>query len=817
MLVKLIALGLSPPVWKNVFHHIRTQLPQAPFAAAIFSTADEMAYLQHEYYPAQWRRERPDFLFCEAPTGREWHDRLRFLATLRTPRQAGEAPAAEGAASGTAASASQASVATSAPPVELVLVVSTLDHSLRQLIQGPYPIRLVLDNGSRFRVSDPAMVVDAFPSGFPRLAVHDHLTRIRLRQKRGKVDEIAPLRLAQGVVLGLDEIEAVEQLGERMEPAEWLKRVAKAEKLKLPKGLPLGLLRESKGLYLFPGVPVGRVRGVCVGDVEYAHLLDMGQLTLQSPHFAALLNGVRQSSRWHGQRDAEVARALAEAAGKRDLPIVCGGGVPVLNELFAERLAAEGFARLATLEGFRDDLFREPTLVIRLSHFADEGIGVQVEPPTIFPIEDDLAVPLTALHGLPPLTEVPYIPGEGAQPQAQARLTDAQLAESRGQVLARGNRARAGRDLAEKRVLLLQQEHGVLETARGELTALLEAKDSLLIWSGSLPAGVKQVLVFSHDQEEAGAVLQALTGVSKKRWFDLSPVTSAESIRALAHAPVEEYRRDGVLIVTASSRERLNDLRERIEQDHGQVAKQLDEAQAALTFYQGELDKAVAAQHALARQWLRGVFDGWLAQHRPRLAEQIEHLRLRHERQWLARAMIHRVLTISSNGENRPALVDACRQLYPGYNDEHSVVVPYDFEPLDALPREQADAVLQKAREEGLDDTHGRERLDAALGDQNNALFNSYLDVLGKEVEPVLADLVLIEHRAPVAGAILEFLRARVPELKDVPAVLILPEDWLPPENQALPWPNTRVVILRRMGGLTAREVERALATVHPA
>jgi len=108
-------------------------------------------------------------------------------------------------------------------------------------------------------------------------------------------------------------------------------------------------------------------------------------------------------------------------------------------------------------------------------------------------------------------------------------------------------------------------------------------------------------------------------------------------------------------------------------------------------------------------------------------------------------------------------------------------------------------------------------RLDSALSDQNTALFNSYLDVLGKELEPVMADLILIEHRTAVAGSILEFLRARIAELKDVPAVLILPEYWTPPINQPLPWANTRVVILRRMGGLTARDCEQALLSVHPA
>jgi hypothetical protein len=53
--------------------------------------------------------------------------------------------------------------------------------------------------------------------------------------------------------------------------------------------------------------------------------------------------------------------------------------------------------------------------------------------------------------------------------------------------------------------------------------------------------------------------------------------------------------------------------------------------------------------------------------------------------------------------------------------------------------------------------------------------------------------------------------------MKDIPAVLILPEYWAPPPDRPLPWPNTRVAILRRMGGLTAQECEQALLAIHPA
>jgi hypothetical protein len=787
MLVKIIAMGLSAPVWKNVFHHLRTHLPSHPFAAGIFTTPEELRFLTQDYFPAQWQREEPDFLLCEPPSGGDGQARLSFLEQVQAMHGEGQEI--------------------------LTLALPSVENGIRQLIQGPFPVRVMLDNGASFALSDPGLILRAFPPDFPRVRLNDHVTALRIRQRRGNAVDVAPLQLKPGTVVGFAELEAVIVGEETLGVEEWLRRTLRALKARLPKEGATGLIRETKGLFLFPGIPSDRIRGVTVGPVVFGHVLDIGQLTAGSPHFAGFAEAVQRASRRQARQWRAVSRANRLAETKRDLPVFCGGGVALLNDTLAAHLRALGFVRVATLTAPEDGLFREPALLIQTAPWGAEGLGNQVELPEVIGIGHELAASLMELAGLPSPAVVAFDPGDVMLPE----LSPDAFAEQRSQIQARGARVQAGLALAEKRLLLLRQEADVLDGAAHRLAELLEAGDTLKIWSGALSQPVKQVLVFSHDQEEAGAVLQALAGVPKKRWFDLSPFTTPEAIRNLSLDSVRDYARNGMLVITMASRDRLQEQARAIGEALAAARQQLAEAEEAQRFYQEEAAKAQATARQLTRRWVSQTVQGWLNANMERLTTQMERVRHRNERQWFARALISRVLVVSSLGENRPALLEACRELYPRFSEELSVAVPYDFEPLDALPIPEREEVTRRAQEDGADARGVAERLQAELNRQNAALFQAYLDVVSNALQDLHADLLLIEHRSEVAGRLLEHIRTAIPTLRQVPAVLIVPDYWAPPANAAMPWPATRVIVLRRMGPIGAQECVQALRSIHPA
>jgi hypothetical protein len=786
MLVKIVALGLSPAIWKNVFHHLRNSLPDHPFAAGIFSSAGELAYLTREFFPHQWRREAVDFVLCEPASGADWNKRLAFLRKLNGDSQ---------------------------PPVALVLTLSALEHGIKQLIQSSPPVELHLDNQARFTVSDPALIIRNFPREFPRIRVNEHITTLRLRRADVAGRDLTPSAVRPGVVLGFSEIETILHNGEALGPDEWLKATLRAEKARLPRSGSPGLLREPKGLYLCPGLPASRVTGATVGGVTFPLLLDLGQLSEESPQFCAVRDALRKAGNRHKRRWREIGERIHVAESKTDMPVVCAGGLALVRETFAERLRARGFQRCSTLAEPAEGTFREPALLLLVGPTQREGFGAQVEEPHLVPLQEELLAPLRPLDGLLDWRALPYrsIPAGGP------RLTAAVLREQVEELSLRERKAAEGANIADNRGLMLEQELHVLGTAQERLAELLEAREALQVWTGSLPRDVRQVLVFSHDQEEAGAVLQALVGVSRKRWFDLSPFTDADALRNLSLEHVQHYLSGGMMVITAASREKLRKLQVQIAERTAEVTGGLAECHSAQRFYGDESGKIEAAQEALARQWVRDALDDWLDEQFPALLERLEVLRRRHERRWFSRALVNRVAVVPSSAENRPALLAACRELYPGFNEEHSRTVHVDYEPQDELTPAEKKALRDAEGASPSPPEAFQVKLQAALAERNRRQFAAYLGVIAGELEQMRVDLVVIEQRRETAFAILEHLRRTLPALAETPAILILPEYWAPGPGEGLPWPRTRVLCLRRLGPLTAEDCSRHLRALYSA
>lgn len=796
MLVKIVAMGHTPALWKNVFHHLRVRLGELPFAAGIFSSEEEVRYLLEGFFPHQWRREQPDFLLCEPPAGPDWKRQQAFLREVKALADA--------------------------PPVGLGLALHTLEHGLRSLVQGPAPVEVHLGERPRLHLSDPALVVPSFPAEFPRLRVNEHVQALHPRPAAGRAaGAVAPEAVPRDTVIGLNELEAVVQGEQALPPAEWLRRTLRAERLRLPEDGPVGLLREANGLFLFPGVPADHVTGITLGDVTFDHLLDLGQLNEHSRLFRALREAVQRCGEKHRRTWQGVTARTRTAEARTDVPVVCAGGPPLLREGLAAVLRGRGFARCACLAEPQEGYFREPALALQLADWRLADWGTQVEQPHLWELRaelEPLGEPLEGLLDWRALTAATPMPEREGGP-----LSGADIAREAEDLAARRRKAEEGLRMAKSRRLLLQQEAAVQQAALERLQALLEGPDAPQTWTGRLPAGARQVAVFSHDAEEAGALLQALPRVARKRWFDLSRYTDADSLRGLALDTLQDYRQDGALLITLAARERLQRLRTELAGAHADSEAALQECEEARAFYSEQCERLQDDAEALARRWVHDALSAWLDASQTRLLERLGAVRTRHERRWFSRALVSRVIMIPSSGENRVALQAACRRLYPRLNEGTSHTVHYDFEPLEALPDEDRRQVEQEAREaaeanpEAPPESTLRQRLARRLDERNEARLGEYLEVLSTELAGAHGDLLLIEHRREVAFAVLEHLRARHEALADVPAIVILPDYWAPPKHAGLPWPWVRVLCVRRMGALSSEDCVRHIEALYAA
>ncbi len=780
MLVKIIAAGLDSERWKDFFRQLRLKLPDLPFSVGVFASPGELEYLREEFFPNRWRKEAPDFFLCGVTDPQSLEQWLTFLERVREEEHA----------------------------PRTVLVTDSLETRLREIVATCSAVRLTLDKGNDFSLSDPAFLLKAFPPDFPRLKVNDRLSTLRIRDENGVLHEIEPHGLDRGTLVGFSEVEAILQQDKALKPREWLKALYREEGIKrAPRAA--GLIREAQGLYLFPGIPLEHIRGLRIGKLRFDHLIGLNQLEDASPQFSAF----REAFRRRGNKRARTWKALTarirQAEAKADIPVVCGGRTELLRESMAALLQRQGYQRCHTLDKPVEGVFREPSLLLQVASWERGKLGAQSDSPVTLDLAEEFDRRMKPLDTLLPWRELAYEPPPADIPT----LPREQFTQQRKRLAGRASRLGKKFQLEEKRDVLLTQEVQVLLAARDRLSTLLNG--ALQTWTGEPPAEARQVLLLSHDKEEAAAVMGAMPHIAKKRWFDLAPFAQADAAQNLSLDDLRHYGEQGVMLITPASREKL-------ETQHEGTRENLETAQVALTGSRealeqlgAELSDVEAAREKLARHWVWEMLGQWLKENRPRLLRALDTLRERHERRWFSRSQVRRALIIPYRQENAASLLDACEQVYPGFNRNLSVIVPYEFDFMEALAEEDAAAIREQGREEGLAPGGIAQRLKVALGAKNEAMFADFLHVVSGELIGTRMDLVLVEHSPDIAPRILEHVRRAVPQLEKTPAVLILSGLWRPPEDKPLPWPRTRVVLLPHMGALDAGDCSRELMALY--
>ncbi len=161
-------------------------------------------------------------------------------------------------------------------------------------------------------------------------------------------------------------MQAIVRRNERLSPKGWLKGVlAGANARRSPPAA--GLIKEAQGLFLFPGVPLPHVCGVTFAGVHFPLLLDLEQMLLEVPQFAAFATAVRDSGRRRLRAWKSHTARIRQAEAKTDIPIVCAGAVELSRESLAALLMRQGHHRCFTLATPAEGVLREPALLLQVS------------------------------------------------------------------------------------------------------------------------------------------------------------------------------------------------------------------------------------------------------------------------------------------------------------------------------------------------------------------------------------------------------------------------------------------------------------------
>ncbi|MDH4121946.1 MAG: hypothetical protein OEV94_10175 [Deltaproteobacteria bacterium] len=741
MRVKLIALGDHRQAWEERLDMLEEMLPSVSFCSYIFGGKEGLTELMEAYFAPPFSTEPPDLILAALDEGEERDRQLAFLSKVREANPQ------------------------TAP--DLVLALFGVTAGLRQLVETAGPVQFMLENQSRFNISDPELLLEHYPEEYPHPRVNGYLRALKVPlpgAAPGTVawGEVGLMDLPMGTLISLHRVGEVMAMDGPQDPRRWLKNVLKKEQITTPWKAPAALYREPKGLFLYPGIPANRVQGVVVKGVGFSGLLDTRRLgNREAPaQLAGALEVIADRRRQEWQA-AETRLRTAE--NRAELPVWCHGRLPTLERLMVRVLQRWGFARAGMILPGENPSVEEPGLVLELTAVKQRVTLAQgLERLPAVSLAPELRGKLGFLARDRSWHDLPWevIDRVGWEERVEA----ARVEEWRKRMAADIRAARKQAAGEHRRQILLGQEESVLERARENLGDFLLRGGRVRLWEGAAPPAISKALVLTHDREEAEIMLADMPHVSKKRWLDLSPFRSPESLQASQRETLNHYLDGGAVFITPGALRRVTHIHDTLSRQLVEARESLDTSRAEHQTQTATEARAKETSQRLALQYAGVVLNDWVAAREPALTARLAALRRRQEQDWFTPALVTSCAIVGNSDDSRQGLTAAAQRLFPGMKPARLRVLPYQFDPPDN-PRQ---------RREMLED---------------------YLRVVENELnfQPDWS-MILLEDEPATAFPLLERIRAAKPPLSRAPVVLLLTRPWLPEEHAPLPWRRVRVI-----------------------
>ncbi len=803
MLVKIIALGLEAQVWKDLF--ARLQEDKVSTAVATYCEPLEMAGLLNRL--EGYHQEACDILLCGVMAESNPRDSLKMMADIHRLLK---------------------------PAPSLVLALPT--PQLQKLVASRLSLRVELPKRSPLPIFSPALLVEKSQLQFPLLEINSSIKRLIFRNGDVFTRHTQPHQLPDNTLIGLDMLENIHDAHDNpCSPSRWLKTVLKEIGVQL-NYKPLGILKNSQGLFLSPGVSTLDIGRIWLNNMLFESWLDLDPQSKQGG-FKQLLELLARTAQENSDRWRTAYQAFRQAEQKTDVPIWLQGGTPLLRDGLRYLLLQAGYKSVQSRTSAVP--FNEPALLLHLDE-KDPLEEIHLVPPNIVHWGKELSRLLTPLSVIPNWQTLEFRPSPAANPDQLAPEEDnLQIFQGRHRKLLDALK------MNRKRLLMLQQTKELTSAALSQ--PLLN--DNFTNWqnraenhdgtnestnqepdernssagstngsadstngSGSADGSeetvnserqlVPKALLFTDDDEEAADWMLSCTHIPQKRWLNLQSVQDAETLLRfpmpaptppaphsnvadanVTDANVADSNTDAnapLIFISVRTKARLLKLKQHLIEEQQQAQDALVSIRERDDFYRTECQKQAYQAHQTASDWLLVALERWLQQ--SSLPVVLEQTCKDRERVWFSASYIHNIGLIASSHENRQSILNACKKLLLSLKEQRSAIPQFIYHPEDySLPSNEH---------------------------PNLPVFNEYIQMLRSHLSAKNLHLLLIEYPYEIACSILEAL---APEIKDIPAIVLMPDTCSPPPILR---PKTRFRWVPRLGSISLDYEGGAVAAI---
>ena len=559
----LVGIGFTPEYWEELVHSIRKQSPDETLVGTLLST-EAVEPDQIEVLGDQISDSHPDLVFFNLLALENTHDWRNFLTRTQSNCE---------------------------DQLKWVLVIEREQEELSMLVKLKPEVELI--NGMRFPVNDPGLFLDRHIRSFPRIRLNSNVQTLEFLNGNSGTLRQRPSEIKSNTLIPFSDLRHVETPKGDLHPKEWLDEFLQSRPKPVHSDQVKGILRESKGCYLFPGIPFNSITSIHVEGAKIHHVLRSGHFNLNNIPFKRMIEEVREE--W-----MEMTRVPEAMATKRQkISICCLGEVPILNSILRIQLGELGYRRFSEttrLEPGSHEL--DPAMVwLKLSEFT----GTLLKG-TILDWSSDMRRFLKPLKRFVNLQTLDLSGTITSSPLMQIELEKQSL-----DLLRREKKLESERKLANNRLLLHSQEKKILEKAEKVSQILLQILNQYCPWENAGQLKLDQVnhlLLFCEEEMSAAQMTHELQHVQRKWWINPHQFQQPEHLQKLDPVGLKRYFEEGVTLATEVSVQHFLSLCETLSSGVETSSAMLEEQHLILENSKRELEKIRTRKSQLALHWL---------------------------------------------------------------------------------------------------------------------------------------------------------------------------------------------------------------------
>ena len=528
--MQLVGIGFASSNWDSLVKQLQKQLPHQLngklFVDSVSATAAEISSKEFEYASAELKKLNADWILFSPGAFETPEVCFKLLEELKN---------------------------NSAKNVNYVLVLDDLSHDLSALLKLQPVLELV--NKMQFRLSAPEMLLTHHIRSFPRIRLDNDFQTIDYTNHFGILVRQSASDVPLNTLIPLNNIQKFETENGDLAPEIWLQKfLGKQGKPALPERA-VGILREAKGCYLFPGIPFNSIQRLNFENIKVEHLIRLDECTLKNPPFKRFIEQMKgEHKRW--QKEHQQNKNIKAA--------VHGSGKYLIVNALLEKLFSEiGWTNVKLQTNTDSTLLPQKDTVYWLK--LDESPEIKSKL-CLIDWSADLQQILAALEDFVELNDLQI-----AENSAVLPIQKAEFVKMREYLLTEEKALESTIHQAESSQMLYEQERDVLQNINAFSKILIAALSKSTTWEdaaeNAAEAKMSKALLLCEEENIAAELNLKLSKVQRKLWINPFKFQQPEDLTQFNTKMILSYLKPKNLIVTAAARAHLENLcRQAIEQ-----------------------------------------------------------------------------------------------------------------------------------------------------------------------------------------------------------------------------------------------------------